>query len=143
MHLTAQRDGNNLDVELAGTWRGTDLPAIDAELAGVSLAGVSELRIAVPEALELDLAGAWTLRQWTKAAEETGVSVQFTGAVPGQLELIERKIGSVHGSGMLTVRDVLDAVSSVFTSYETWLGVLAAAAMIFGAIRIRRYRDDS
>ena len=51
--------------------------------------------------------------------------------------------GSVHGSGMVTVGEVFDAVSGVFTSYETWLGVLAAAAMILAAIRIRRYRDDS
>ena len=58
-------------------------------------------------------------------------------------ELLESKIGSVHGSGMLTVREVLEAVSGVLTSHETWLGVLVAAAMIFGTIRIRRYRDDS
>jgi ABC-2 type transport system permease protein len=60
----------------------------------------------------------------------------------GVFELLERKIGSVHGSGMVTVGDVFHAVSGVLTSFETWLGVLAAAAMIFGAIRIRRYRDD-
>jgi ABC-2 type transport system permease protein len=61
----------------------------------------------------------------------------------GVFELLEAKVGSVHGSDMVTVRDVLEAVSGVFASAETWLGVLAAAAMIFGAIRIRRYRDDS
>ena len=61
----------------------------------------------------------------------------------GVFELLESKIGSVHGSGMVTVRDVLEAVSGVLTSHETWLGVLVAAAMIFGVIRIRRYRDDS
>jgi hypothetical protein len=83
MHLTAQRDGNNLDVELAGTWRGTDLPAIDAEIAAVSLDGVGALRITVPESLELDLAGAWTLRQWTKAAEKNGVSVEFAAPCRG------------------------------------------------------------
>ena len=61
----------------------------------------------------------------------------------GVFELLERKIGSVHGSGMVTVRDVLDAVSGVLTSHETWLGVLVAGAMIFGVVRIRRFRDDS
>ena len=61
----------------------------------------------------------------------------------GVFELLERKIGSVHGSGMVTVRDVLEAVSGVLTSHETWLGVLVAAAMIFGVVRIRRFRDDS
>jgi ABC-2 type transport system permease protein len=61
----------------------------------------------------------------------------------GVFELLERKIGSVHGSCMVTVREVLNAVSGVLTSYETWLGVLVAAVMIFGVIRIRRYRDDT
>ena len=61
----------------------------------------------------------------------------------GVFQLLESKVGSVHGSGMVTVRDVLEAVSGVFTSHETWLGVLAAAVMIYGAIRIRRLRDDS
>jgi len=61
----------------------------------------------------------------------------------GVFEIIEKSVGSVHGSGMLSVSDVAQAVSGVFTSHETWLGVLVAAVMIFGAIRIRRYRDDS
>src|SRR5262245_39776057 len=33
MHLSVERDGDELEVELAGNWRGADLPAIDAELA--------------------------------------------------------------------------------------------------------------
>jgi ABC-2 type transport system permease protein len=61
----------------------------------------------------------------------------------GVFQLLEHKVGSVHGSGMITVRQVLDAVSGVLSSQDTWLGVLVAAAMVFGAIRIRRYRDDS
>jgi len=34
-------------------------------------------------------------------------------------------------------------VSGVLLSAETWLGVAAAAAMVYLTIRIRRYRDDS
>jgi ABC-2 type transport system permease protein len=34
-------------------------------------------------------------------------------------------------------------LSNVFTSVEMWVGVAAAAAMIFVTIRIRRYRDES
>jgi len=97
MHFSAQRDGDTLEVELAGSWRGTDLPAIDAELAAFSLAGADTLRITVPESLELDLAGAWTLREWMKAAEAAGASVEFAGPVPGQLELIDSTLaGKVH-----------------------------------------------
>ncbi len=61
----------------------------------------------------------------------------------GVFELLEQSVGSVHGSGMVTVSEVARAVSGVLTSYETWLGVLTAVAMILVVIRIRRYRDDS
>ena len=46
---------------------------------------------------------------------------------------------------MPSVNDVYDAfhLSNVFMSAEMWLGVAAAAAMVFVAIRIRRYRDES
>ena len=97
MHLSAQRDGEKLEIELAGSWRGTDLPAIDAELAATSLAGVRVLSVSVPEGLELDLAGAWTLRDWLQAAQAAGITVEFLGAQPGQLELIDSTLaGKVH-----------------------------------------------
>ncbi|HEU4780915.1 MAG TPA: ABC transporter permease, partial [Steroidobacteraceae bacterium] len=97
MHLTQQRDGANLEVELAGSWRGTELPAIDAELQALSLAGVQALQITVPESLDLDLAGAWTLREWLKAAEAAGARVEFAGPVPGQFELIDSTLaGKAH-----------------------------------------------
>ncbi|MEJ0085936.1 MAG: ABC-2 transporter permease [Pseudomonadota bacterium] len=43
------------------------------------------------------------------------------------------------------VDDVYNAfhLSNMFTSVEMWLGVAAGAAMVFVAIRIRRYRDES
>jgi hypothetical protein len=31
----------------------------------------------------------------------------------------------------------------VFTSASMWLGLVAAAAMLYAAIRIRRHRDES
>ena len=40
----------------------------------------SALRITVPESLELDLAGAWTLREWMKAAEAAGVERGVRGS---------------------------------------------------------------
>ena len=52
MHLTAQRDGNTLDIELAGTWRGTDLPAIDAELAAKLVATGRKGRLLKDHGLE-------------------------------------------------------------------------------------------
>ena len=61
----------------------------------------------------------------------------------GIFQIMEEGSRSVSGEDMVTVREVFDAVTVVFTHYETWLGLLAAAAMIFAAIRIRRFRDDS
>lgn len=97
MYLSQQRDGANLEVELAGSWRGAELPAIDAELAAVPLSGVRTLRITIPDSHELDLAGAWTLREWVKTAEAAGASVEFAGPIPGQMELIESTLtGTLH-----------------------------------------------
>jgi phospholipid/cholesterol/gamma-HCH transport system permease protein len=114
MHLSAQRDGDNLEVELTGSWRGTDLPAIDAELAATSLAGVRTLRIAVPESLGMDLAGAWTLRDWTQAAQAAGAKVEFTGPQPGQLELIDSTLtGKVRTTPASSSEPTFEPVSAL------------------------------
>jgi phospholipid/cholesterol/gamma-HCH transport system permease protein len=128
MYLSQQRNGANLEVELAGSWRGADLPAIDAELAGLSLAGVRELRITIPESLDLDLAGAWTLRQWSKAAEESGVSVEFLGPMPGQLELIDSTLaGNVHASPPSSSEPSFEPVSALGRQVtHRWLSVKMA-----------------
>src|SRR5688500_1708351 len=79
MHFSLQRDGESLQVELVGSWRGVELPAIDAELAAQSFAGARRLVVTVSEDVELDLAGAWTLREWLKSAENAGLTVEFSG----------------------------------------------------------------
>jgi len=89
MYLRLQRDGDNLEVELTGVWRGANLPAIDAEIAAQSFAGARTLKVSVPETVTLDLAGAWRLRELLKAAEAAGTRVEFSGPPPGQLELID------------------------------------------------------
>jgi phospholipid/cholesterol/gamma-HCH transport system permease protein len=89
MHLSLRRDGDTLEVELADRWRGADLPAIDAELAAQSFAGASRMVVTVPESLDLDIAGAWRLRDWLKSVEDAGLHVEFAGPAPGQVELIE------------------------------------------------------
>jgi ABC-2 type transport system permease protein len=64
-----------------------------------------------------------------------------------ELNLDQNVFAVTHGSGMHmpNVHDVYDAIdiSGMFTSLEAWIGIAAAAAMTFLAIRIRRYRDDS
>jgi len=114
MHLSAHREGDKLEVELAGSWRGTDLPAIDAELAAVPLADVRVLRVTVPESLELDLAGAWVLRGWLKTAEDAGTTVEFAGSRPGQLELIDSTLaGKVHATPASSSESTFEPVSAI------------------------------
>jgi phospholipid/cholesterol/gamma-HCH transport system permease protein len=92
MYLSHQRDGNTLEVELTGSWRGAELPAIDSELSAISLEGVRAVRVTVPRSLDLDLAGAWRLRDWLRTAEQAGLAVEFEGAKPGQLDLIDTTV---------------------------------------------------
>jgi phospholipid/cholesterol/gamma-HCH transport system permease protein len=133
MHLSAQRDGDNLEVELAGSWRGLDLPDIDAELAALSLDGVRALRITVPESLELDLAGAWRLREWMKAAEAAGASVEFAGPVPGQLELIDSTLaGKVHAHPPSSSEPSFEPVTALGRHITRRLQALYAALDFIG-----------
>jgi len=88
MFFTQKRDGATLEVETDGRWRGSELPALDAAIAAVDLAGVSHLRFVIPEGQDMDLAGAWRLREWQKTAEHAGIEVEFPGGEPGQLSLI-------------------------------------------------------
>jgi phospholipid/cholesterol/gamma-HCH transport system permease protein len=114
MHLSAQRDGANLRVELAGTWRGTHLPAIEAELAATPVAGVDKVVVSVPESLELDLAGAWALRHWLKAAESAGATVEFAGKQPGQLELIDATLaGKARATPASSSESTFEPVSAL------------------------------
>jgi len=114
MHLSLQRDGDSLHVELAGNWRGTELPAIDAELASQSLGGARELIVSVPETLELDLAGAWTLREWMQAAARAGLDVRFAGATPGQVALIESTLsGRKHPHPPSSSESTFEPVSAL------------------------------
>jgi ABC-2 type transport system permease protein len=63
------------------------------------------------------------------------------GAASGLDQLEEKVKAGEAGS----VREILDAIdfSVAFTTADLWLGVAAAAALIWGAVRIRRYRDDT
>ena len=125
MHLSLQRDGANLEVELAGSWRGANLPTIEAELAAVSFAGVRLLRVSVPASLDLDLAGAWELREWLQAAQAAGVTVEFTGTQPGQLELIESTLaGKVHAAPPSSSEPSFEPVNALGRQVTTrWLNV--------------------
>ena len=114
MYLQTRRNGDILEAALDGSWRGPDLPAIDAELAALSFDGVGTLRVTVPESLELDLAGAWRLREWLKAAEAAGVDSGFDGKEPGQLTLINETLeGKVHAAPATSSEPTFQPVSQL------------------------------
>jgi phospholipid/cholesterol/gamma-HCH transport system permease protein len=114
MYLNLRRNDDTLEAELTGSWRGTDMPAIDAELAGLSFAGASELKVRAPESVPLDLAGAWRLREWLKEAEGAGLSTAFDGPAPSQVELIESTLaGKVHAAPPSSSESAFEPVSAL------------------------------
>ena len=86
-----------------------------------------------------DLMHAFNLESgwfWTNVVGRTLLSV-----VPGSWFNLAR---FDHVDGPAAVRDVvsLSSTYSVLLTPQLWIGVVAGAAMIFGAIRLRRYRDE-
>jgi hypothetical protein len=63
----------------------------------------------------------------------------------GTDKLMDDVAESIGSEGGVRVADLLAAVdaSDLFTSPGLWLGLAAAALFVWGAIRIRRYRDDT
>lgn len=53
--------------------------------------------------------------------------------------------GATREGHMPRVQDLYDTLNltGIFTSLEAWLGMAAAAALLFLTVRIRRYRDES
>jgi len=133
MYLNLRRTDDTLEAELARSWRGVDMPGIDAELAGLSFAGASELRVHVPESVTLDLAGAWRLREWIKAAEAAGLSIDYDGAVPGQLELIESTLaGKVHAAPPSSSEPTFEPVSALGKQVTRRLASVSTALEFLG-----------
>jgi ABC-2 type transport system permease protein len=71
---------------------------------------------------------------------------QRFGGYAKELNIDPVNIRMTHdGPDMPRVQDLYDSfdMSGMFTSLEAWVGMAAAAVLLFVAIRIRRYRDDS
>jgi ABC-2 type transport system permease protein len=68
------------------------------------------------------------------------------GGIWGELG-VGKGLGQLEGAekGKLDIQRVLDTIDagSAFANVDLWLGLLAAAALIWGAVRIRRFRDDT
>jgi phospholipid/cholesterol/gamma-HCH transport system permease protein len=119
MYLSVQRDGDSLEIELTGSWRGADLPAIEAQLAATQVADARRVRVTIPSDLSLDLAGAWTLREWLQAAQKSGAAIEFVGPQPSQLELIDAtlagKARATPGSSSESTFEPVSALGRIVT----------------------------
>jgi phospholipid/cholesterol/gamma-HCH transport system permease protein len=89
MLLESRRSQQSLEIDLTGEWRALQLEQIDAALAGVDLAGAHQLLINTEKLAALDLSGAWRLRDFLNRARKSGAEIQFRGAPPDQLRLID------------------------------------------------------
>jgi phospholipid/cholesterol/gamma-HCH transport system permease protein len=132
MYLSQRRNDDHLEVELSGSWRGGELPAIDAEIAAITLSGVSTLRIAIPESVNMDLAGAWRLRDWAEEATRAGAAVEFAGDRPGQIELIDATLaGKVHATPPSSSESRFEPVSALGRQVtRRWESLLVALDFI-------------
>jgi phospholipid/cholesterol/gamma-HCH transport system permease protein len=88
MYLTARRNADELNLELSGAWRAPRFTDIEAELGTLDFAGLRRVNIAAGQA-QLDLTGAWLLRDFLDRARAAGATIQFQGLEPATLLLVE------------------------------------------------------
>ena len=96
MYVTARRVADQLELTLSGEWRALQFSAIDIELGAVDVTGVRSVNVVAGQA-QLDLTGAWLLRDFVDRTRAAGASVEFKGGEPATLALVERcKTGAFH-----------------------------------------------
>ena len=88
-YLAVRRAEQGLEIDLTGEWRALDLPRIDAALTRVELTNTSRVVIRTEGLRALDLSGAWRLRDFLQQLRQGGTDVQFQGALPDQLRLVD------------------------------------------------------
>ena len=89
MYLTARRVADQLNLTLSGEWRALRFSDIEIELGAVDLTGVRSVDVIAGQA-QLDLTGAWLLRDFIDRARAAGAAVEFQGGEPATLALVER-----------------------------------------------------
>ena len=92
------RDGV-LHLALAGDWRARDVPAIEAELAGLSWQGLASIELDPSGLGALDLSGAWLLHDFGQRAGRSGVVVSYPGGIPEPVRLVDRTLQDATGAG--------------------------------------------
>src|ERR1044071_4995169 len=91
--LEQARTGDALTVRLNGVWRIENIAAIEAALAELSHAGAQRIVVDTRSLEELDLSGAWLLREHLQAVQGAGARVEFAGEAPSQFAFLEEITG--------------------------------------------------
>ena len=94
MVMEMRKTDRGLALDLTGEWRASAYRQIDSALAAVDLSGASHVEIATDRLAALDLTGAWRLREFVQRARGSGVQVDFAGAPPDPLRLVEETLSS-------------------------------------------------
>ncbi|HKQ13827.1 MAG TPA: MlaE family lipid ABC transporter permease subunit [Steroidobacteraceae bacterium] len=87
--LEQARTGDALTVRLNGAWRIENIAAIEAALAQLSQAGAQRVIVDARSLEELDLSGAWLLREHLQNLQGAGGRVEFAGEPPSQFAFLE------------------------------------------------------
>ncbi|HEX2790808.1 MAG TPA: ABC transporter permease [Steroidobacteraceae bacterium] len=101
MYLTARRVADELELTLSGEWHALRFSEIEIELGAVDLADVRSVNVIAGQA-QLDLTGAWLLRDFVDRTRAAGTAVEFQGGEPATLALVERcNTGEMHAHAHL------------------------------------------
>lgn len=119
MYCEALLQGGQLVLTLRGEWLAAHVAQIDTELRTLDLQAVRQLRVDASDA-RLDLSGAWLLHQLLQRAGERGVQVEFAGAAPESLTLIQKTVAA--GSPAVVVAPAGDEPGGAATAVEAAVG---------------------
>jgi phospholipid/cholesterol/gamma-HCH transport system permease protein len=157
VYCTTQRHADHVELALHGQWRAAQLAAIQAELAGVALAGTRQLQLRAADA-HFDLSGAWLLHDYLGVVTAAGVEVRFAGPVPAALALIRRTLpDGAPGAGAsgellaewldpaVAVEDLGRRAVSAWQLFESLLAFLGRVSFAFvrAGVHVKRWRPIS
>jgi phospholipid/cholesterol/gamma-HCH transport system permease protein len=132
MLVEVRRSGQGLEIELNGEWRALELAQIDASLAEIDLADARHVVINTEGLMALDLSGAWRLREFVRGVRDSGIDVQFRGAPPDQLRLIDNTLRSSPPEPAKPTQEVQEHGIAPLTEY---------GLMELGLYSVREWRD--
>ena len=90
-YFESQREGDRLDLKLAGEWRAPGIAAIRQAQQRLDMAGVKQVRFDVAAA-DMDLAGTWLLNNIIRQFDAASIGVEFIGAEPRGLHVVREAL---------------------------------------------------